>query len=548
MITFSCPACKHVLKVSGERRGEKLPCPKCSQRLQVPGVAQARTVLGDLMEIEKSINPVLAQKWFVVIDGHRRGPATVEQLRQLLGGGKIKPDVLVWAKGMDGWKPANTCPGLLTPAPAPAPVPAPAPTPAPAQEITTRRPSRRPRRLALAATLAVAAMLGGGAAWALLPNNQESKKEASTTAPVVLVTRPEAPPTRQEDRELTTREVVARCKPSVAQVLCNKHSSGTGFLVAGNLLVTNSHVVDFEFLDRVEVVFPSAPDGGKTKYSAELVYEDPRRDLAIFRVNAPLPALPLADKVVVEGGEKVVVIGSPGASAGETVTLRNAVNEGTLSSETTLNGLPFLQMGITINPGNSGGPVFDMRGRVIGVVVRKAVGDRQEGLGFAIPLADLKSALDKVAAEEPAKVAARHQAGAYFLKLERFTSLQLLTRQVAASGALAAERQNIPLQVGMERALDGLPQQVVAAYVNASKELKEVEERVKAILDNPNLSEAIRDGLKNLQRVLDELGGVLRNVTRAGDLKARVDALATEFVRLQDNLRKELNFREIPKG
>jgi hypothetical protein len=37
MIHFRCPACKATLNVADEQGGSKLPCPKCGQRLQVPG-------------------------------------------------------------------------------------------------------------------------------------------------------------------------------------------------------------------------------------------------------------------------------------------------------------------------------------------------------------------------------------------------------------------------------------------------------------------------------------------------------------------------------
>jgi DNA-binding beta-propeller fold protein YncE len=43
----------------------------------------------------------------------------------------------------------------------------------------------------------------------------------------------------------------------------------------------------------------------------------------------------------------------------------------------------FLQTNTAINPGNSGGPLFDLEGKVVGVVTAKAT--RQENIGFAVP-------------------------------------------------------------------------------------------------------------------------------------------------------------------
>ena len=61
---------------------------------------------------------------------------------------------------------------------------------------------------------------------------------------------------------------------------------------------------------------------------------------------------------------------------------------------TTLN---VLQTNCAINPGNSGGPLFDSYGNVVGVVSAKMTesssGVSAEGLGFAIPINDVKDIL-----------------------------------------------------------------------------------------------------------------------------------------------------------
>ena len=47
-----------------------------------------------------------------------------------------------------------------------------------------------------------------------------------------------------------------------------------------------------------------------------------------------------------------------------------------------------LQTNAAINPGNSGGGLFDMSGRLVGIVNAKSSGTGIEGLGFAIPAKD----------------------------------------------------------------------------------------------------------------------------------------------------------------
>jgi hypothetical protein len=88
-------------------------------------------------------------------------------------------------------------------------------------------------------------------------------------------------------------------------------------------------------------------------------------------------------------GQDVIVIGSPGVAAD--VSLENAVSKGVVSTETTIDGETYRQLGISINPGNSGGPVIDGSGDVIGVVTLKA--KEQEGLAFCIPFNELRTSM-----------------------------------------------------------------------------------------------------------------------------------------------------------
>ena len=59
-----------------------------------------------------------------------------------------------------------------------------------------------------------------------------------------------------------------------------------------------------------------------------------------------------------------------------------------------------LQTNCAINPGNSGGPLFDSYGNVVGVVNAKYTetgsGVAAEGLGFALPINDLKDIINEL--------------------------------------------------------------------------------------------------------------------------------------------------------
>jgi hypothetical protein len=90
--------------------------------------------------------------------------------------------------------------------------------------------------------------------------------------------------------ELGTEEVVQRFAPAVATIR-GKLGSGSGFLVAPNILATNHHVIGIEFINQLAVHFPSAPPDKRGPYGVSLLAEDARRDLAFLRLSCPLPHL-----------------------------------------------------------------------------------------------------------------------------------------------------------------------------------------------------------------------------------------------------------------
>ena len=59
-----------------------------------------------------------------------------------------------------------------------------------------------------------------------------------------------------------------------------------------------------------------------------------------------------------------------------------------------------LQTNCDINPGNSGGPLFDSYGNVVGIVTAKytqtSSGVSAEGLGFALPINDVKEIINEL--------------------------------------------------------------------------------------------------------------------------------------------------------
>ena len=117
-------------------------------------------------------------------------------------------------------------------------------------------------------------------------------------------------------------------------------------------------------------------------------------------MNATPVVLGDSDNLVV--GQSVYTIGNPLGELTFTLTdgmvsaldrlITTSNMEGGSQVETTLN---VLQTNCAINPGNSGGPLFDGYGNVVGVTTAKyseaETGVSAEGLGFALPINDLKS-------------------------------------------------------------------------------------------------------------------------------------------------------------
>jgi 2-alkenal reductase len=208
---------------------------------------------------------------------------------------------------------------------------------------------------------------------------------------------PPPPPLTQEPKAaavvaaaLTPIEVVEQVAPSVVTVINEQieeggaepvpTGSGSGFFFDDDgHVVTNQHVVDggVEFL----VVLA---DG--TELPATLIGADPNSDVAVLKVDAPVPAVAnIGDSANLLPGQAVLAIGSPLG------TFTNTVTEGIVSALGRTvpddNGGPellnLIQHDAAINPGNSGGPLVTLTGEVVGINTLGIV-DAQ-GIFFAVP-------------------------------------------------------------------------------------------------------------------------------------------------------------------
>jgi len=174
-------------------------------------------------------------------------------------------------------------------------------------------------------------------------------------------------------------------------------ASGSGFvLTPDGYIVTNYHVIEEAVDDSSVTIEVSFADG--TSYPAKLVGGEEDNDVAVLKIEATgLTAVTLGDSDELVVGEEVYAIGNPLGELTFTFTdgMVSALDRLISTAEdVTLN---MLQTNCDINPGNSGGPLFDGYGNVIGITTAKYTqsqsGVNAEGLGFAIPINDVKEIL-----------------------------------------------------------------------------------------------------------------------------------------------------------
>lgn len=174
-------------------------------------------------------------------------------------------------------------------------------------------------------------------------------------------------------------EINCRVRVSSGMFYYNATGAGSGVIISedGNI-ITNHHVIEGATAITVRL-----RDG--EEFAASLVGSDSRHDIAIIKIDADgLTVATFGDSDMLKVGQTAIVIGNPLGTLGGTVT------SGIISAldrEITIDGVTMnlLQTDASINSGNSGGGMFDLDGRLIGIINAKSTGTNVEGLGFAIP-------------------------------------------------------------------------------------------------------------------------------------------------------------------
>jgi 2-alkenal reductase len=174
-------------------------------------------------------------------------------------------------------------------------------------------------------------------------------------------------------------------------------AQGSGFVVSSDgYILTNSHVITTAgegdptaAPEAASTIFVEFRDGDRVK--ARVVGWDVYDDVGVLKVRPAdhhLTVVPLGDSAHVVVGQPVAAIGSPfGNASSLSVGVVSATERSIASLTSSYDLVDAIQTDAPINRGNSGGPMFDARGRVIGInaQINSTSGDA-EGVGFAVPI------------------------------------------------------------------------------------------------------------------------------------------------------------------
>ena len=173
-------------------------------------------------------------------------------------------------------------------------------------------------------------------------------------------------------------------------------AAGSGIIISEDgYILTNNHVISGA--DKITVYVNSGEDDAEEQtYEATLVGSSENNDIAVLKIDAEgLNAAAFGDSDQLEVGELAVAIGNPMGKVHGSVTVGiiSAVEQELTIDDVTINAI---QTDAAINPGNSGGALFDSYGNVIGVVYAKSSSVSIEGIGYAIPVNNIKELVEQM--------------------------------------------------------------------------------------------------------------------------------------------------------
>ena len=171
-------------------------------------------------------------------------------------------------------------------------------------------------------------------------------------------------------------------------------SAGSGYILDGGFVVTNSHVVEQPLIRNITATFDPSIDS--VTYDLRIVEIVPEADVAVLRFTG------LMDKVMsrkkhltlrttpLKMGEDVYTIGNP-------LDLGISANRGVVSCPSRRfehRGLKdYIQVSLSLNPGNSGGALLDFQNRVVGMTT---MGFSKPGADMCVPAKEIEKIVNRI--------------------------------------------------------------------------------------------------------------------------------------------------------
>lgn len=196
---------------------------------------------------------------------------------------------------------------------------------------------------------------------------------------------------------INTGELYERVVQATVRVTNGERVAGSGFIYDNDgHVITANHVVD-----GLSPIFVMLYDGRVSKATVDGYCEISDVALLTLSVNPDIEPLPLGDSSLVQIGEPVIAIGSPG-DGDDPLGLRDTLTSGIISQVNRFVNIEgsyianLLQFDAAVNFGNSGGPLINSNGEVIGLVNARIDPLVGEGVYWAVSSNKVKRVVESL--------------------------------------------------------------------------------------------------------------------------------------------------------
>lgn len=194
------------------------------------------------------------------------------------------------------------------------------------------------------------------------------------------------------EAEARLQQAIERCQAAFVFV-----GGGSGVCISSDGYVfTNHHVIQRHTTWNLRVF------GVDRHHTADVVGVDPMGDVALLKIRdaRDLPFVELAVPTSVRTGQRVLALGDPfklgdqdgppSVGLGTLCALHRYQNDPRTPATSFF--ADALQTDAAVNPGSSGGPLFDLKGRLLGItglIMSRFGGKANSGIAYAVPATQL---------------------------------------------------------------------------------------------------------------------------------------------------------------